>query len=164
VGRAEGRERRPRGRRPRSTLGRGSLTLTLHRRSTAPLFSRSFVASPAQLAPLRRSLRAWLARAGLDAESADGVILAVSEAAANAVEHGYGSDGVGIVTVMARLDDGVVRLSVRDEGSWREHRARDGRGRGLRIIEKVVDDVSIDRSDGGTVIRMSSALSGARSA
>jgi anti-sigma regulatory factor (Ser/Thr protein kinase) len=57
-----------------------------------------------------------------------------------------------------------VRLSVRDEGSWREHRARDGRGRGLRIIEKVVDDVSIDRSDGGTVIRMSSALSGARSA
>jgi serine/threonine-protein kinase RsbW len=164
VGRAEGRERRPRGRRPRSTLGRGSLTLTLHRRSTAPLFSRSFVASPAELAPLRRSLRAWLARAGLDAESADGVILAVSEAAANAVEHGYGSDGVGIVTVMARLDDGVVRLSVRDGGSWREHRARDGRGRGLRIIEKVVDDVSIDRSDGGTVIRMSSALSGARSA
>ena len=130
--------------------------LTLHRASSAPLFSRSFTASPAELATLRRALRAWLAQVALDAESTQSVILAVSEAAANAVEHGYGSDGNGIVTVMARLEDGTVRLSVRDEGTWREHRTRDGRGRGLRIIEKIVDDVSIDRSAGATVVRMSS--------
>ena len=33
--------------------------LTLHRASSAPLFSRSFTASPAELATLRRALRAW---------------------------------------------------------------------------------------------------------
>jgi serine/threonine-protein kinase RsbW len=130
--------------------------LTLHRVSGAPLFSRSFLASPAELAPLRRSLRAWLGRIRLGAEATHGAILAVSEAAANAVEHGYESDGIGIVTVMARLDDGLLRVSIRDEGRWRERRARDGRGRGLRIIEAIVDDVTIDRSNGATVVRMSS--------
>ena len=81
-------------------------------------------------------------------------VLAASEAAANAIEHGYGSDGTGVVVVSVRLDDDVVRLTVRDKGGWREPPAPGDRGRGFRLIEAVMDDVSVDRSAGATVVRM----------
>ena len=62
--------------------------------------------------------------------------------------------GTGVVVVSVRLDDDVVRLTVRDQGGWREPPAPGDRGRGFRLIEAVMDDVSVDRSAGATVVRM----------
>ena len=47
------------------------------------------------------------------------VVLAVNEAVANAIEHGYASDGTGLVEVRARVaEDGlVVRSATRATGS-----------------------------------------------
>ena len=70
------------------------------------MFSHAFRARPSELAPLRQRLGAWLDAQNVDPEAQRGVVLAVSEAAANAVEHGHGSDGLGVVSVMARMDDG----------------------------------------------------------
>jgi len=130
--------------------------LTARRFPVASMFSHAFRARPSELAPLRQRLGAWLDAQNVDPEAQRGVVLAVSEAAANAVEHGHGSDGLGVVSVMARMDDGRVALSVRDRGGWREPGDPGERGRGLPIIEAIVDEVSIEQTEGGTVVRMQS--------
>jgi serine/threonine-protein kinase RsbW len=134
--------------------------LTVHRIAVERAFVHSLTAAPSELAALRSHLRTWLEAHAVDVDTIRGVILAVSEAAANSIEHGYGSDGVGIVTVRAQLDDDRVEVSVHDEGTWHERDGRaakngdSDRGRGLRIVEALVDDVSIERTNGATVVRM----------
>lgn len=119
------------------------------------MFSRSFRAAPAELADLREHLRGWLEENGVGEDVERGVVLAVSEAAANAVEHAYGCDGAGIVTVMARFAGDRLEITVRDAGAWREPRPDTDRGRGLSIMRASVDDVSIEHEDAATVVRMS---------
>jgi serine/threonine-protein kinase RsbW len=131
--------------------------LTVHRLPTVSLYRRAMSADPAELAGLRESLRAWLEGLGVvDEESERSTVLAVSEAAANAIEHGYECDGVGTVIVTARLDgDHRLDITVRDEGGWRESDSEPDRGRGLAIMRAIVDEFSIARDNGGTVLRMS---------
>src|SRR4029450_2800840 len=126
--------------------------LPVHRPPGARLFSPSFQASPAELAGLREGLRTWLQEHAVDEEVVRSSVLAASEAASNAIEHGYGCDGKGVVTVMALLeDDGRLEMTVRDEGTWRDANGDDNRGRGLPIV----DALAIERDDGATVLRMS---------
>ena len=129
--------------------------LTVHLQPVASVFCHTLVASPSELARFRSRLRAWLVRHHLDIGVVHSTVLAVSEAVANAIEHGYMSDGEGIVSVDARLTESdELEITVRDEGTWRERRRGEERGRGLPIIEAIVDEVSIDRSNGATVVRM----------
>ena len=128
--------------------------LTIHRIPNDVMFSRSFRAAPSELAGLREALREWLVERGAGDDVGRGVVLAVSEAATNAVEHAYGCDGAGIVTVMARLVGDRLDITVRDEGRWREGGSDADRGRGLAIMRAIVDEVTIERDDAGTVVRM----------
>ena len=132
--------------------------LAVHRVASAPSFRHAFSADPRELRPLRLQLGAWLEENGVEREVAWGTVLAASEAAANAVEHGYAGDGSGIVVVSARLEDGRMRLTVRDEGEWRSPPAEGDRGRGFRLIEAVMNDVSVDHSSGATVVTMSQSV------
>jgi serine/threonine-protein kinase RsbW len=130
--------------------------LTVHRPPAGRLFSHSFHASPAELAGLRDGFRAWLQEHAVDEEVVRSSVLAASEAASNAIEHGYGCDGKGVVTVMAQLeDDGRLEMTVRDEGKWRDGNGDDDRGRGLLIMQAIVDALAIERDDEATVLRMS---------
>jgi serine/threonine-protein kinase RsbW len=99
-------------------------------------------------------MRAWLERNGVSEDVERGVVLAVSEAAANAVEHGYGCNGTGLVSVTARHEDEGLDITVRDEGEWREPRNDTDRGRGLAIIRAIVDEMWIGRTNGATVMHM----------
>ena len=128
--------------------------LTLYRMPSASMFSHSFPAAPVELAGLREQLRGWLDESGVPEDVERGVVLAVSEAAANAVEHGYHCDGTGLVTVMARRTDDHLEVTVRDEGTWREGPRTTDRGRGLEIIRAVVEELWIGREEGATVCRM----------
>jgi serine/threonine-protein kinase RsbW len=128
--------------------------LTLYRMPVVSMFSHSFPASPSELAGLRDRMRDWLEENGISEDVERGVVLAVSEAAANAVEHGYGCDGTGLVSVTARHERAGLEITVRDEGEWREPRRDSDRGRGLAIIRAIVDEMSIGRTDGATVMRM----------
>ena len=132
--------------------------LTVHRTPTGGMFSHSFTASPSELARLRERLRGWLDQNDVDDEVERGVVLAVSEAAANAVEHAYDCDGAGIVTVMARIDGERLDIAVRDEGTWSEDHGQADRGRGLSIMRAIVDELSVGRENGATVLRMSRAV------
>jgi anti-sigma regulatory factor (Ser/Thr protein kinase) len=119
-------------------------------------FRHALRASPAELAPLRARLRDWARAAGLDDELIEAVVLSVSEAAANSIEHGLGYDEHGTVTVFARVrSDGSLEATVVDDGSWEpETRTDAARGHGLRIMGALMDDVGVQPGAAGTIVRM----------
>ena len=115
---------------------------------------RCFPATPGELAPLRRELRAWLADAGLSEERAADLVLAVDEACANAVEHAYDGELGEVVVEVARELDHEVVAHVHDAGRWRNSEVNPTRGRGLGIIRAVVDECEIQTGSSGTTVLM----------
>jgi serine/threonine-protein kinase RsbW len=134
------------------------LCLTL---GTEERMERAIGADPMQIALLRKDLRNWMAAHNVDDESSHAVLLACSEAVANAIEHGYRDDPFGTVHVSATVSADAVEIRVADRGSWRPGRADVARGRGLQLIRQVMDQVSFER-DGGTTVIMRRARKEAR--
>ncbi len=104
------------------------------------------------LALIRAALRRWLASLGVNDREGFNVLLGMGEAAANAVAHAYGPSG-GTVGVDMACSAGVVVGTVRDTGRWRLPRG-ENRGRGMSIMENCADEVSVDRRDSGTEVRL----------
>jgi anti-sigma regulatory factor (Ser/Thr protein kinase) len=119
-------------------------------------FRYALRASPVELAPLRAQLRDWARAAGLDDELIEAIVLSVSEAAANSIEHGLGYDARGTVTVFVRVrPDRSLEATVVDDGSWEpETRSDAARGHGMRIMGALMDDVGVQPGAAGTVVRM----------
>jgi PAS domain S-box-containing protein len=116
-------------------------------------------AEPSALIALRRSLRRWLKQIDASDEDVTEIVLACNEVFANAVEHAYGP-GKGKVEMEAVLVEHRVSITVRDFGRWRQPRG-DNRGRGLRLVEAVMDSVDVKRGAGeGTEVMMVRKLSG----
>ncbi|MET8151856.1 SpoIIE family protein phosphatase [Actinoplanes sp. NPDC049668] len=112
---------------------------------------RSIGADPLQIALLRKDLRGWLVANGVDDESTQAVLLACSEAVANAIEHGYRDDPFGVVEVVAAVSPDAVEVRIRDQGQWQETNEDGARGRGLQLIRQVMDHASFDHDEGTTV-------------
>ena len=127
------------------------------RLATGAFFTHTFPAVPTEVARMRRALTGWLEELELDDERRRDVVLATSEAAANAAEHAYAFDGAGLVEVEAWVRDGELHVSVSDEGTWREPHADTDRGRGRTMMQALMRVVTIDQGPGGTVVRMSVA-------
>ncbi len=128
--------------------------LVAHRRATSqePL-QLDLPAVPASLPGIRRRLTAWLTELGMGENDRVGVMAAVGEACANAAEHAYRGQEPGPMQVRAAVDpDGVLTVTVHDDGTWRapDHDPGD-RGRGLLIMRQLVDGVSLDDRQGTTV-------------
>jgi anti-sigma regulatory factor (Ser/Thr protein kinase) len=110
----------------------------------------------------------WLGDLRWPSAQREDLVLALSEAVSNSVEHGYQiHDGqarqdlvVGTVEVGARVlveANGMRRiaLTVRDRGSWREPVAPARfRGHGLSIIRACADELSIDGDVAGTTVTL----------
>jgi anti-sigma regulatory factor (Ser/Thr protein kinase) len=106
---------------------------------------------------MRSQLREWARAAGIDETLVDAIVLSVSEAAANSIEHGLRYDEHGTVTVLASfLPDGALDVAVIDDGAWQrpDPRASAARGYGMRIIYTLMDDVGVEPGAPGTVVRM----------
>ena len=112
----------------------------------------SLPAEPEALGALRRRLARFLHAAGASEQESFEITLTVSEAAGNAIEHAYGP-GDATFEIEAALEDGAVVAAVRDFGHWRDRRSEQG-GRGLRIIQGLMDEVDVATEPGGTVVRM----------
>jgi serine/threonine-protein kinase RsbW len=129
--------------------------LTLALGSTEP-FQMRLQADAERLRGMRADLGRWLDGHGVRGRDRDAIVLACAEAAANAIEHGYrGTDGV--IRIAADCAPGEVTIEVDDRGAWRfPTPGRGGRGRGLMIIENLMDEVLIERGGGagGTRITM----------
>ena len=123
-------------------------------RSAEPVWSvsRSWRADATQLRAIRADLRRWLAPVGLCDDAVDDVVLAVSEAASNVVDHAY--DPVlehGTVDISMQAEGGSLRIDVVDHGRWRTPSVGPtGRGRGIAMMNRLVDAVLIHYDPQGT--------------
>jgi serine phosphatase RsbU (regulator of sigma subunit)/anti-sigma regulatory factor (Ser/Thr protein kinase) len=130
------------------------VALLVVRAVPAPLQGR-LPARGTSMRVLRRAVAAWETAAGLPAEFAEDLELALGEAAANAAEHAYaGRDDGEFTYTVARRADGDVEVSVSDDGNWRPVPRDNGhRGHGLRVIREIAEDLRIEAGDDGTHVR-----------
>jgi len=114
--------------------------------------------SPIHLAGLRQATRACLR--GVASEAADDVVLALNEAATNAIL--YGSRGGQPVQVVVHVNHDVIEASVLDHGpdlptqppTDADTDALGVRGRGLWLLGRLVDEVRLERVRHGTRVTL----------
>ncbi len=117
----------------------------------------TLAAEPSSVPTARHRLSAWLAAQGVDSRESFEIVLAATEACTNAVEHAYGPDGGATLSLRARSVPGAIALSVSDHGSWRAPRGS-GRGRGLYVIDQVMNGLEVKRGEDGTTVEMTRLL------
>ena len=118
---------------------------------TEERIERTIGADRMQIGLLRADLRGWLVAHDVEPDTRDAVLLACSEAVANAIEHGYRDDPFGMIDIVATVTADAVEVRVSDRGTWRGPVSDVARGRGLQLIRESMDQVNFDRSDGTTV-------------
>jgi anti-sigma regulatory factor (Ser/Thr protein kinase) len=126
----------------------------------APLRIR-LPAIPASLAVVRDHLRNWLPAASVNPVVAAEVLLAVGEAAANAVEHAVkGAAHAVELEVTALATDTGLTLTVKDNGRWHAPptNVRAQRGHGSKLMRALVDTVTITPTPRGTTVEMRKEL------
>jgi len=119
-------------------------------------FRSTFAAEPASVPVARHELREWLEDGHIDEGRVPDVLLAVTEACANAARHAY-PGGEGVVRIQAVDTDGGLSIVVRDYGAGIQRaRARSaGRGLGLPMMGRLATSLQISTNPGfGTEVRM----------
>jgi len=112
-----------------------------------------------------RDAREWAASVagdfGLNGEHCFQVKLAMSEAVANAIQHGSRAPE-DPVHISARERGGALVFEVRDTGVFRQ---RNGpaeemaeRGRGLGLVALVMDEVELEPGENGSLLRFTKRL------
>ena len=112
------------------------------------------------LKPLRSAFRRWLHEAGATSDESFRVLVAASEACANAIRH-PGGVRRGTFEVTANRN-GQIHISVTDQGRWRANNGRGSGGRGLKLMEALIDDVQITKGPPKTIVSLTHRLTGAR--
>jgi anti-sigma regulatory factor (Ser/Thr protein kinase) len=121
-------------------------------------------ANPERLGEARDWAYRAASQAGLDDADCYQVKLAVSEAVANAIQHGSRSRGDQI-GIAAFQDDGLLVFEVRDRGTFVAPLSRatidDESGRGLELLSLMMDEVHITSTDDGSLLRFAKKLQAA---
>ena len=118
-------------------------------------------ARPERLGEARDWAQRAAAEAGLDEADCYQVKLAISEAVANAIQHGSRSDG-DCIRIGAFESDGSLVFEVRDSGTFVEPMSRatteDESGRGLELLTLMMDEVHITSTGEGSLLRFAKRL------
>jgi anti-sigma regulatory factor (Ser/Thr protein kinase) len=113
--------------------------------------------TPEAVAEIRSAVCQFAQSCGFLDEKVEAIKLAVSEAATNAVLHGY-SDHAGQITVVADLEaSGALRVVIADRGrGMLPHRDSGGLGLGVPIMTTLADhvDITSPANEGGTEVHM----------
>lgn len=126
---------------------------------------RRIPADPGELARLRHETRDWLRSTGVDPAATEDAVLALGEAAANAVEHAYlGGENGEIEVELTRDDDAGLCMVIRDFGRWRSPAAPGRRGRGIWIMRRLTREVSTATDSGGTTVTIHMTVPAGRGA
>jgi serine phosphatase RsbU (regulator of sigma subunit)/anti-sigma regulatory factor (Ser/Thr protein kinase) len=142
--------------------GRPADDVALFALHVVPFGDRLVTRWPAQadaLSSVRHVLRRWLRHHDATDDETYDVTVAVQEACANAVEHAY-APGPEAFEVEALYRASTVEVTVRDRGQWRRARGMH-RGRGLPIMEALMDSVHVQHTPEGTAVVLRRSL-GAR--
>lgn len=97
---------------------------------------------------------------GCDRAATEAFRLGITEAVANAVEHGAPCEN-GLINVSLYVEAGCLTTEIRDCGYFKAARQPadlDERGRGLPLMFAVMDYVEIDSVPGRTVVRLAKRL------
>jgi anti-sigma regulatory factor (Ser/Thr protein kinase)/GAF domain-containing protein len=113
-------------------------------------FEVEIAADPLMLRGMRRRLEGWLVQRDVDQADIVDVILAVSEACNNAIEHAYRDNGGGPINVTVAKETEKIRAVVEDHGTWRAQTTSDERGRGLMLIRQLMDSADLETGLNGT--------------
>jgi len=113
-----------------------------------------------RLRQVRRAVAGWAVQAGLRGQRAGDFVLAVHEIATNAVRHGS-----PVARLVLQIVGGTaVQAEVRDGGQWPPGppaAPAPGRGgRGLQLVRRVCDEVTIRRGAGGSTVILRMSLPG----
>jgi PAS domain S-box-containing protein len=130
---------------------------------TVPMTDRidaAFPTEPESLSSMRSLLRRWLRHADADEREIAEVISACGEAATNAIEHA-GASGGAPFEVSGTIAGGRLRIEIRDYGAWRMPREGD-HGRGLSLMDALMDTVEVTPTPEGTTVRLFRTLSSRR--
>ncbi|WP_353940670.1 SpoIIE family protein phosphatase [Streptomyces sp. HUAS MG91] len=124
-------------------------------RHPAPL-EISFPAESAQLAPVRKALRNWLAQCELPPGTVQNILVAAGEACANAIEHGHRDAPGAAIRFRAEALVGDLRLTIADSGRWRtpQPERNTHRGRGLGLMRALMERVTVTPAPTGTTVDM----------
>ena len=122
-------------------------------------FEFELPAQPESLSSVRGLVRRWLRQTGSTEQEIAEVTTACGEACANAIEHA-GAGSSSSFELEGKLDGSGVEVVVRDFGVWRPERD-DDHGRGLGLMNTLMDVVEVTPSPEGTVVRMQRRLNGA---
>ena len=117
--------------------------------------------SAGELARLRRLLGRWVGGHGVEGDDGDDVLIAISEAVTNALQH-----GAPPVRVQAFKDGGVARVSVHNPGSaavfatagYHRPGTAGGGGIGLWLTRQLADVVTTHVGTAGTTVELSFPL------
>lgn len=111
-------------------------------------------------ARIRNALTHWLSsNFAFDRQHVNDMALAANEALANVVEHAYSSGDhsrtAELDIVYSRPHDRII-MTITDRGHWRLPAADPLhlRGRGLPLMEALASEVSFDKADTGTQVRL----------
>ncbi|NGM11819.1 SpoIIE family protein phosphatase [Verrucosispora sp. CWR15] len=121
-------------------------------------FALRLPADPTRLSVLRKRLEDFLVAHRVGETDLFDLTVAVSEAAANAIEHPV--DPVEpVVEIEVRIEDRTVVATVSDSGQWRESTGSGFRGRGLSLI-RALGDLSVEHTPDGTRLTLRRVLTG----
>ena len=122
---------------------------------------RSWPADARQLGAIRNEVHRWLAPLALPEDDEDDVVLAVSEAASNCIEHAYAPATVdGTVELTFWTEPPSLCIEIVDHGAWRKPSdTPTSRGRGIEIMRRLMAGVLIHFDGGGTRVFLSHLLS-----
>jgi serine phosphatase RsbU (regulator of sigma subunit)/anti-sigma regulatory factor (Ser/Thr protein kinase) len=118
---------------------------------------------PVRIRDIRRFVGRFLADVRAPVDTSSDILLALSEAAANACRYGRRSDSWSELRIQCRLEKPDVIVTVSDEGpgfdpsDFELSRLPDpfaSGGRGLFLMEQLVDEVGIDSSQDGTTVTL----------
>jgi serine/threonine-protein kinase RsbW len=114
------------------------------------------------LGVVRRAVEAVAQMAGFSHKAVYETVLAVSEACANVIEHGYESQPGRSLTICCRALERGLEVRLRDQGKPFDFDAvphlppdalREG-GRGVFLIRKLMDEVSSSTAETGNELRL----------
>ncbi|AYE98168.1 stage II sporulation protein E [Mycobacterium paragordonae] len=128
------------------------VAMVVYRHPLAPLHIDT-VATAENLAPIRRALTAWLQAADVPELLAADIVLVISEACTNCVEHAYEGHELGNMRLDMELGEGAIHAQIADSGSWKPPAVDPGNGgRGLPLMRVMSETMDIENRPDGTTI------------
>jgi anti-sigma regulatory factor (Ser/Thr protein kinase) len=134
---------------------------------TAQLLETAYPPRRASAAQMRQALRAYLSEQAVDAKVISEVVLAADEAFINALGHAELADDP--IRVTARVSKSEASVEIRDGGRGFTFHGSDPPpvpdvrrvdGRGIFLMESLMDEVSVRSGRRGTTVQMVRQLAG----